>query len=378
MAASFDIKCEPAGHATLEVEQVAGESAVTSAYASNPLKLLTPRSRGQSVWAFASSFGGGLVAGDQTRLDVRVGAGARCFVGTQASAKIYRNPSCRPCGHVTQARLEAGALLVFAPEPVQPFAHSSYTQRQEFHLGESAGLVLLDWFCSGRAARGERWAFTRLQTRNEVWNAADKPKETANSTPSPLSDGGEGRGEEEPFDAGHLNGTAPPSGTLLAHSSRGESARSSLIQAIDPRSAFEKSFPGSTGDPPVPSGESPIGAVESPALPKLARRIFLDSLLLDSTDGLLGNAHRTGRFNCFALLLVLGAPVHKIAAQMLGAVSRQPVIRGATLLFSASEVSDGALLRVAAEKVEDARRELRRHLEPVVELLGDDPFARKW
>jgi len=151
------------------VDLVSRHSSVTSAYSSNPLKLLIPRARGQSVWAFTSSFGGGLVAGDQTRLDVRVGAGARCFVGTQSSTKVYRNPNGDPCAHTTQAAIAADSLLVFAPDAVQPFAASAFTQRQIFHLAQGAGLALVDWFTAGRTMRGERWLFHHFQTRNEVF-----------------------------------------------------------------------------------------------------------------------------------------------------------------------------------------------------------------
>lgn len=158
-----------AGRAALEVAKVCGESSVASAFASNPMKMLTPVSRGKSVWAYTSSFGGGLVAGDQTSLDISLGSGTRCFLGTQSSTKVYRNPAGLPCSHTTKANLDADALLVFAPEPVQAFAESRYSQRQEFHLAEDAGLVLLDWFTSGRAARGERWAFARFESRNDVF-----------------------------------------------------------------------------------------------------------------------------------------------------------------------------------------------------------------
>ena len=61
--------------ASLVIGLVAGASAVTSARATNPLKLLTPRPRGASVWAYTSSFGGGLVAGDQTCLHLTVDDG---------------------------------------------------------------------------------------------------------------------------------------------------------------------------------------------------------------------------------------------------------------------------------------------------------------
>ncbi len=162
------------GHATLDVSVVFGESTVTSAYATSPLKLLTPRPRGPSVWTYTSSFGGGLLAGDQTRLDLNLGAGAKCFVGTQASTKVYRNPGQLPCGHITRANLATDSLLVFSPEPVQAFADSVYVQQQEFHLEPGAGLVLLDWFSSGRAARGERWEFAHFQTRNDVFIGGER------------------------------------------------------------------------------------------------------------------------------------------------------------------------------------------------------------
>lgn len=153
---------------------VSGESAVTSAFATSPMKLLTPRSRGRSAWVYTSSFGGGLVAGDQTQLDLTVGAGARCFVGTQASTKVYRNPAALPCGHVTRATIGENALLVFAPDAVQAFAEASYSQGQEFHLAAGAGLVLLEWFSAGRVARGERWAFTHFQSRNDVFLSGER------------------------------------------------------------------------------------------------------------------------------------------------------------------------------------------------------------
>lgn len=156
------------GRASLEVERVCEESTVTSSYATSPMKLLTPRSRGRSVWAYTSSFGGGLVAGDQTRLQLRLGAGTCCFVGTQAWTKIYRNPGRLPGGHETCATVGAGSTLVFAPDPIQAFADSTYVQVQGFQLAADANLVLLDWCTAGRVALGERWGFHSFQSRNEV------------------------------------------------------------------------------------------------------------------------------------------------------------------------------------------------------------------
>lgn len=280
MVAPVEPTTRQSGLASLEVQMVFGESTVVSSYATSPMKLLAPRSRGRSVWAFTSSFGGGMVAGDQTKLEVQLRPGARCFLGTQASTKIYRNPASLPSGHETRATLEAGSLLVFAPDPVQAFARSMYSQRQRFDLAPDASLILLDWFTSGRAARGERWEGSRFASRNEVF--------------------------------------------------------------VDGRCAF------------------------------------LDSLLLSPEDGELGTNHRLGRFNCIATILLLGPAFHAIATRLLEATKSEPVTRRSELVFSASPVADGAVLRIAGVSVEAVGRLIHHHLQPASEQLGDDPWARKW
>jgi urease accessory protein len=266
------------GH--LEVEVVSGQSAVTSVWASSPLKLLTPRSRGPSVWAYLSSFGGGLVAGDETSLTLKLGEEARCFVSTQASTKVYRNPDSRPCSHQLKATLGRGSFLALAPDPVQAFAGSHYQQRQEFYLEPGSGLVLVDWLGSGRAACGERWAFSRFQSRNDVF----------------------------------LNG----------------------------------------------------------------ERRFVDSLLIDPADGPLEDSERMGRFNCLALVLIIGDALRAASAQVLKNVAARPVTRRASLVCSASPVAEGALIRFAGETVEEVGREIHRQLAFLPDFLHDDPWARKW
>jgi urease accessory protein len=156
------------GQAALTVSMVHGLSTATTAWARTPMKLLTPRSRGDSVWAYTSSFGGGMVAGDRTELDVTVDAGARCFLGTQASTKIYRNPARLPCSYRLTSQVGDDAILILAPDPVQCFTDSNYEQRQHFTLANDANLVLVDWMSAGRTARGERWNFQRYLSRNEI------------------------------------------------------------------------------------------------------------------------------------------------------------------------------------------------------------------
>jgi len=227
-----------------------------------------------------SSFGGGLVAGDETRLAIKLGAQARCFVTTQASTKVYRNPVGRPCGHAIRASLGGGSQLILVPDPVQAFGGSHYRQSQEFHLEPGSGLVLVDWFCSGRLARGERWAFTRFESRNEVFLGSE--------------------------------------------------------------------------------------------------RLLLDSLLLDPSDGPLDGPHRLGRFNCLALIMIVGEPLSEAAGRVLEARASQPIAPRASLVCSFSPVRSGALIRLAGERVEEVAGELHQCLAFLPHLLGDDPWVRKW
>jgi len=114
-----------------------------------------------------------MVAGDQTRLDIKIDRGASCFLSTQASTKIYRNPDRLPCSYELTASIAENALLVLAPDPVQCFAGSCYEQRQRFDLASDASLALVDWMSSGRSARGERWNFVRYSARNEIYRSGE-------------------------------------------------------------------------------------------------------------------------------------------------------------------------------------------------------------
>jgi urease accessory protein len=139
---------------------------VTEAYATSPLRLLTPTNHGRAAWVYTSSFGGGLVDGDAISLDVEVDRGAAAFLSTQASTKVYK--SVRGTTSELTARVGDDGLLVVAPDPVVCFAASRYRQRQEFSLAAGASLVAIDWMTSGRWAAGERWAFDSYEARLTV------------------------------------------------------------------------------------------------------------------------------------------------------------------------------------------------------------------
>ena len=144
-------------------------SIVTEVRASSPLRLLTPSNHGHAAWIYTSTYGGGLVDGDDIALDIHVGPDAVAFLSTQASTKVYRSP--RGTRGAVHAVVDPGGLLVSWPDPVVPFAGARYSQAQVVHLADGGGLVLVDVLTSGRYASGERWAFTEYRTRLEVRRA---------------------------------------------------------------------------------------------------------------------------------------------------------------------------------------------------------------
>ena len=154
------------GVGRLRVARRFNKSVACEAYASSPLRLLTPKNHGHAAWVFITSYGGGLVDGDALAIQAKVEPGACAFVSTQASTKVYKSPN----GTSVEMTAEVGArgLLILLPDPVICFARSRYQQRQEVVLDTGAGLVLVDWVSSGRREYGERWAFDEYVSQTVV------------------------------------------------------------------------------------------------------------------------------------------------------------------------------------------------------------------
>src|SRR5688572_15051532 len=92
---------------------IGNSTCVTSCYATAPLKLLPARAKGTSAWVFASSFGGGLVAGDHITADVVADANTRCLVSTQSATKVYRSPDGDASRQDMSVRVGAGAVMAW-------------------------------------------------------------------------------------------------------------------------------------------------------------------------------------------------------------------------------------------------------------------------
>ncbi len=158
-----------AGRGALAFRRVGPKTVLARAFAASPLRILTPRNHGTAAWVFLANFGGGLVDGDDIEVSVDAEPEANAFLGTQASTKVYRSP--RGCSQRFDVRVAEGASVAFVPDPVVCFAGARYRQRIDVSLGPRASLVLLDGYTAGRSARGERWQFTRFESKTTVARA---------------------------------------------------------------------------------------------------------------------------------------------------------------------------------------------------------------
>lgn len=263
-------------------ERVAGRSALTRCYARAPLKLLTPNPIGDAAHVVMSSFGGGLVSGDDVPLRVRVDAGASCVLSTQSSSKVYRSDG-RTCSQSLHASVATGGLLAVLPDPLACFAEARLVQTQSFDLAGGGNLVWLDWLTSGRWACDERWAFASLRTRADI----------------------------------RIDGRLRVREALQ----------------IDSRS----------GDLPIAS------------------------------------AMRLGRFNCYAVLAVIGPAVAPMIEEAKRIIADLDVGRDTSLFASLAPIDDdGVVVRILGPDMRDAQRLLRPIVAKLETVIGSDPWGRKW
>ncbi|OCK76287.1 urease accessory protein-like protein UreD [Lepidopterella palustris CBS 459.81] len=120
---------------------------------------------------FILTYGGGLVAGDTIDLHITLAPTTRLALLTQGSTKIFKTPSRDlVSGQRMSVDLSPSSALCYLPDPVQPFAHSAFSQVQTYNLeGGQGSLCVCDWVCEGRSARGEKWSFYSYASKNEVW-----------------------------------------------------------------------------------------------------------------------------------------------------------------------------------------------------------------
>jgi urease accessory protein len=87
---------------------------------------------------------------------------------TPSATRIYRTAK-RPAVLESAIKLGEGAALEYLPDHVIPHAGSALRQSLRVEMEPGSRAITLDSLACGRVAHGERWRFTEIDSRMEVY-----------------------------------------------------------------------------------------------------------------------------------------------------------------------------------------------------------------
>ncbi|MFT3782384.1 MAG: urease accessory protein UreD [Nibricoccus sp.] len=104
----------------------------------------------------------GVLAGDRLSSEISVGSGAGVLVTSPSATRIFQmnagEAESRQCFTV-----EPGGWLEYMPEPLVPHRGSRFRQRTTIDVRGNGEAIVGDLLMPGRVARGEAWAWEKLQ-----------------------------------------------------------------------------------------------------------------------------------------------------------------------------------------------------------------------
>ena len=139
-----------------------GRTVLEHGYAEPPFRVSRPFACGGELHLMLTSSGPGIFGGDRLRQAIRLAAGARVRLTSQAAVQIHPGNTESMASLVSHFDVEHDARLACQWLPAIPFAAAHFAQRIAVNLAEDAALYWSDGFMAGRAGMGERWKFACL------------------------------------------------------------------------------------------------------------------------------------------------------------------------------------------------------------------------
>jgi len=134
-----------------------------------PLQSLTPLTLdGGASYMMLLNPTGGVLGGDHLVTEIAQEAGTHVCLTTPSATRIYRTAE-KPAVLETVIRLAEGATLEYFPDHVIPHVGSALRQSLRIEMAHGSRAIVFDSMASGRVAHGERWSFTEIDSRTEVY-----------------------------------------------------------------------------------------------------------------------------------------------------------------------------------------------------------------
>jgi urease accessory protein len=134
-----------------------------------PLQALTPLTLADGAsYLMLLNPTGGVLGGDHLVTEIVQEAETHVCLTTPSATRIYRTAE-KPAILETAIHLGEGGTLEYFPDHVIPHAGSALRQSLRIEMDRGSRAIILDSMASGRVAHGERWSFTEMDSRTEVY-----------------------------------------------------------------------------------------------------------------------------------------------------------------------------------------------------------------
>ena len=134
-----------------------------------PLQALTPLETDEgTAYLMLLNPTGGVLGGDHLTTEIIQEPGTHVCLATPSATRVYRTAG-QPAVLETVIKLSEGSTLEYLPDHVIPHADAALRQSLRVEIGPGSAAIILDSLASGRVAHGERWSFTEVDSRIEVY-----------------------------------------------------------------------------------------------------------------------------------------------------------------------------------------------------------------
>ena len=134
-----------------------------------PLQALTPLTLADGAsYLMLLNPTGGVLGGDHLTTEIMLESETHVCLTTPSATRIYRTAE-KPALLETLVSLGEGATLEYFPDHIIPHVGSALRQSLRIEMARGSRAILLDSMASGRVAHGERWSFTEMDSRTEVY-----------------------------------------------------------------------------------------------------------------------------------------------------------------------------------------------------------------
>ncbi len=134
-----------------------------------PLQALTPLTLEDGAsYLMLLNPTGGVLGGDHLVTEIVQETETHICLTTPSATRIYRTKE-KPAILETVIHVDEGATLEYFPDHIIPHVGSALRQSTRVEMARGSRAIIFDSMASGRVAHGERWSFTEMDSRTEVY-----------------------------------------------------------------------------------------------------------------------------------------------------------------------------------------------------------------